>query len=82
MDVTFRKIDGAVFRKFKARCAEIGVPMGDGFDQAASKWLGEVSLPAKLAKDSVKDIHMLTDLGAHIHELHKRQSEHEKKAKK
>ncbi|HLC48347.1 MAG TPA: hypothetical protein VJI13_04705 [Candidatus Norongarragalinales archaeon] len=82
MDVTFRKIDSAIFRKFKARCAEIGISMGEGFNQAGLNWLGEVGMPAKLAQDSSKDIHMLTDLGAHIHNLHQAHLETEKKRKR
>ncbi|MFH1750683.1 MAG: hypothetical protein ABH863_03320 [Candidatus Micrarchaeota archaeon] len=74
MDVTFRKINSATFRRFKARCAESGISMGEGFNHAASKWLGESRYAGKISKESSRDIHILTDLGSHIHDLHRNQN--------
>ncbi len=70
MDVTFRRIDGSVFRKFKARCAELDMSLGEGFNMAAKHWIGGVSVSRKLHIEANKDLHTLTDLGMHIQELH------------
>ncbi|MBI5225199.1 hypothetical protein HY989_04985 [Candidatus Micrarchaeota archaeon] len=69
MDVTFRKIDGNSFRKFKARCAELGISMGDGFNEAVSSWMGEKIISTHIPARQKQDIHTLTDLGSHIHML-------------
>ncbi|MEK6843275.1 MAG: hypothetical protein AABY04_02205 [Candidatus Micrarchaeota archaeon] len=69
MDVTFRKIDGNHFRKFKAKCAEIGISMGDGFNEAVASWMGEKAIATHLPPRQKQDIHLLTDLGSHMHIL-------------
>lgn len=39
MDVTIRNVEDAVFRNFKAKCAEMDISMGEGFDFAIAHWL-------------------------------------------
>lgn len=73
MDVTFRGIDEAVFRKFKAKCAEAGISMGQGFNLSAAKWIGGFVATAKEQKEWNKDTHLLRDLSLHLHELHRKE---------
>ncbi|MFH0970939.1 MAG: hypothetical protein V1835_00065 [Candidatus Micrarchaeota archaeon] len=81
MDLTLRNVDDSLFRRFKAKCAEHNISLGGGFNQAAQNWIGGQALYKNEEKVQNKDLHMLTDLGSHIHDLHKAH-EMQQKAKK
>ncbi|MFH1442739.1 MAG: hypothetical protein ABIG96_01780, partial [Candidatus Micrarchaeota archaeon] len=67
-----------VFRKFKAKCAERDLSMGEGFNSAAKHWAGGLVLSKVEEKGQRKDLHILNDLGGHLHELHRKSMEKKK----
>ncbi|MEK6954735.1 MAG: hypothetical protein AABX01_07015 [Candidatus Micrarchaeota archaeon] len=79
MDVTIRRLDELLFRQFKARCAEMGISMGGGFNKATRLFLGENANIPRQKKAVERDLHTLTDLSQHIHELRKANAQTQKK---
>ncbi|MFH1107012.1 MAG: hypothetical protein V1787_03885 [Candidatus Micrarchaeota archaeon] len=67
MDVTLRNVDENAFRRFKARCAEKGVTMGEAVSRImASSPSRAPALPEK----TTAHYPGMRDLGDHIRMLH------------
>jgi hypothetical protein len=85
MDVTIRNVNDDLFRNFKAKCAEIGISMGEGFDQLSSSWLANSnSAPKKETYEKepnskFPDMHKMNDLSGHIRKLHTQFKENKQK---
>ncbi len=66
MDVTLRNVDDKAFRRFKSRCAEAGITMGE----AVGALMFSYSPPRKAvhaaARGATSHPHQIRDLGEHL----------------
>ncbi len=78
MDATFRNLDDAKFRKFKAKCAELGQPLGRVLSELMGDYArGKISIklqpelgPSTHSAGGKPKAHTMHDLSDHIRLLH------------
>ncbi|MGC8849001.1 MAG: hypothetical protein ACP5QI_00810 [Candidatus Bathyarchaeia archaeon] len=54
MNITIRKVDEVVFKKFKAKAVEEGMKIGEALTQAMKLWIKQRSLKPKLSLLDIK----------------------------
>lgn len=70
MDATIRNLNASAFRKFKAKCAEENVTMGEAASLLMEAWCNDkVRLGGHLRLPSTRKAHVMKDLSEHLHTL-------------